>query len=158
MRGKRQELQFAGADEAGLLVSGLCLVHCLAMPLLLMLIPAVGAALSDPFVHRLLAVLAVLSIAVALLTSRNSVHRAAVLMLGLSGAAIVVRSAFADADLCCSLLQQLAAGQIRVGDIPLHGLVSLSATPVGCLLIAAAHSLRRQQFAQARACARPCSA
>ena len=44
-------------DKLGITASVACAVHCIAAPLLLLLLPAAGAVWSDPMVHWVLAVL-----------------------------------------------------------------------------------------------------
>src|SRR5688500_2558649 len=51
MSRESSQLGVAGADEAGLLISGLCAVHCAVLPFLLLLAPTVGLVLTQPVVH-----------------------------------------------------------------------------------------------------------
>lgn len=137
-------MRLAGADEAGVLVSGLCVVHCLALPFVLLLTPSLGLVLTQPVVHQVLALLAALSVIVALYPSATSGQCRWPALLGTLGAAIVCGSAFVGADACCSLLLGLTEGKILAANVSLSSWLSLLATPVGCLLIAAAHLLNRR--------------
>lgn len=143
MAGREARVRFDGADEAGLLISGLCVVHCLALPFLLMVAPAFGAVLTQPVIHRILAVLAALSVACALYPASRTRRRWGLAALGSVGTLIVLGSAFGASDVCCSLLLALSEGSLSVDAIPTAGWASLAATPLGCLLIGIAHALNR---------------
>ena len=52
-------------DKLGICGSTICLIHCLATPLLLMLFPAFNLGDSNEFVHEILAVFVMVSIMVA---------------------------------------------------------------------------------------------
>lgn len=134
-----------GADEAGLLVSGLCLVHCLAMPVLLAASPAVGASLADPFVHRLFAVLAALSVLVGLFPPAIAHRRWDLAIIGSIGTLLLIFSAFGTSDACCSMLLALSENRLHPADVPFAAWVSLALTPAGCLLVALAHVLNRRR-------------
>lgn len=145
-----------GVDEAGMLVSALCLVHCLSLPVLLALAPAFGSSLADPLVHRLFAVLAGLSVVAALFPSAITHGRWAIAAVGSVGTLLLLVSAFEGSDVCCSLLLALSQNQLQLGAIGLSQWVLLLLTPTGCLLVAVAHYLNRRR-AQARSC-RCCAA
>lgn len=51
-----KKLKTAGWDFVGILVSGLCVLHCLAVPLVLIVFPAIGASLfpSEDMTHVVL--------------------------------------------------------------------------------------------------------
>lgn len=132
-----------GADEAGLLVSGLCLVHCLAMPVLLAASPALGASLADPLVHRLFAVLAALSVVIGLFPPAIAHRRWDLAVIGSAGTLLLIFSAFGTSDACCSMLLALSEGTLHPADVPFAAWASLALTPFGCLLVAVAHVLNR---------------
>jgi hypothetical protein len=137
-------MRMAGADEAGLLVSGLCAVHCAALPFLLLLAPTFGMVLTQPIVHQVLALLAGMSVVIGLYPSAWSGERRGLALLGTLGAVLVCGSAFAGADACCSLLLALSEGRTMAADVSPAGWASLLATPVGCLLIGVAHVMNRR--------------
>ena len=130
-----------------MLVSGLCVVHCLALPFLLLLAPTLGLVLTQPVVHQVLALLAALSVAFAIYPTVWTSQRWGLAVPGTLGALLVCGSAFLGSDACCSLLLGLSEGRTSAAEVPLAGWLSLLATPVGCLLIAAAHVLNRRTLA-----------
>jgi hypothetical protein len=134
----------AGADEAGVLVSGLCAVHCAVLPFLLLLAPTLGVVLTQPIVHQLLAVLAGVSVVCGLFPPAWNGQRRVLAVLGALGGALVCGSAFIGSDACCSLLLGLTDGRTAAGDVSVGGWVSLLATPAGCVLIGLAHVLNRR--------------
>jgi len=138
------QIRMAGTDEAGLLISGLCVVHCVALPFLLLLAPTLGLVLTQPVVHQLLAILAALSVVFGLYPAARSSGSWGLALLGTLGALLVCGSAFVGADACCSLLLTLTEGRTIAASVPLTGWLSLLATPVGCLLIGAAHVVNRR--------------
>jgi hypothetical protein len=78
--------KFVGyADRFGMLASGLCLVHCLAMPLLL--IPLFGLAHSGDAFHRAMVVIVTLPVLLALIPGYLAHRRWRVLALGAFGLA-----------------------------------------------------------------------
>lgn len=82
-------------DRWALLLSGLCLIHCLALPLALSLLPVLaGGALGDHRFHQwLLAVILPTSVlALTLGCRRHGAWR--VLMLGSAGLAVLAFAAF----------------------------------------------------------------
>ena len=82
-------------DDLGTFASGLCLIHCLAFPLLLSLAPALAHAVpGDETIHRLLAFL-VMSAGVPSFWAGFRKHRkSAVLAAGLAGMGIVSAALF----------------------------------------------------------------
>jgi hypothetical protein len=138
------DLRFEGADEAGLCLSTLCLLHCLTLPFLLVFAPTVGAVLAAPLIHELLAVLAVATIGFTLVMPAIGKCRWVVVGLGSVGALVVLVSALSTSSACCSLLAGLLASELGPADIPFSCWIGLSATPVGCVLIGSAHLLQRR--------------
>jgi hypothetical protein len=87
-------------DAAGAALSSLCLIHCLALPLLALLMPAAAAAGGHSHGDDLLLHLLLVGIAlpVSLVAFRRGLRlhgRTGPLMLGLSGFALMLAGAFA---------------------------------------------------------------
>jgi len=109
------------ADTAGLLVSSLCLVHCLAMPLVLAALPALAHG-AGPGVHLVLFGAALLA-ALAALAPGYLAHRAALApLLGGAGLALLGAGVFVvgprlghAAETWCSVAGALllGAGHVR---------------------------------------------
>ena len=74
-------------DRTGLLLSALCVLHCAALPLAVLLLPATASLLRDhsSLLHWLLLLLAVPVSGFALWVGARRVRRAGPLLLGLSG-------------------------------------------------------------------------
>ncbi|GGY99895.1 MerC domain-containing protein [Pseudoduganella plicata] len=81
------------ADTLGIATSALCLVHCLAMPLLLALLPAVGWA-SDDRTHALLVGVALLAALLSMGPGYAAHRRKEVLLAGGTGLACLAIAAF----------------------------------------------------------------
>ena len=145
MGGRRQHVTLEGVDDAGMLVSLICLVHCLAAPVLLVLTPVIGAVFADPAIHQLLALLALGAVALALIPPAIAGQHWGVVVLGAAGATLLLVSAFCGVDLCCSLIVRLGSGQMRLIDATWLELAALAATPLGCLLIGFSHWLNRRR-------------
>ena len=109
-------------DAGAMLISGLCLVHCLALPLLLALLPLAAASfVADEHFHRWL-LLAIVPVSALALVSGCRRHRS--LRVLLCGAAAVTLLVFA------------AYGNAMVGLSPLGESIL---TIAGGLLLATAH-------------------
>jgi hypothetical protein len=82
-------------DYLGVVVSGICVVHCMAMPLLLGLLPALGLSfLARDGFHQVLAAL-VLFVAIAAFVPGYRVHRQkGILLLGAVGIALLGGAAY----------------------------------------------------------------
>lgn len=105
-------------DGAALGLSGLCLVHCLAMPALAAALPLLGPWVEAEWVHALLVLVAVPVAAAALLRPGHGLRPSgALIALALSGAVLLALGAFGP---------------------PAH---ERTATVSGSLLLAAAHLL-----------------
>jgi hypothetical protein len=82
------------ADQAGVIVSIACGIHCLLTPILLLALPALGEAFHNPLIHRAIAV-AVLGIAAfALYRGYRRHHHVSPLVFGLAGVAAVWAALF----------------------------------------------------------------
>lgn len=117
-------------DAASLGLAGLCLLHCLALPLLALALPLAGVLAEAEWVHILLVAIAAPLTATALLQSHGRLAPSApILLLGLLGLALLGGGAFGPAA------------------------YEQSATVAGSLVLAAAHILNWRR--RARAHARP---
>lgn len=89
-------------DGLGVAVSGLCLIHCLALPILLALLPALSWLAPDEHIHQLLTVAAI-PVALMALIPGYRLHRSLATLLGGFGGlgmmvgAPVLLPAYADA-------------------------------------------------------------
>ena len=78
-------------DAMATTLSGLCLLHCLALPALAVLVPALATLAEAEWVHRALVLIAIpLSVSVALRVRRPAFVAAVVVGLGLLSAAAFV--------------------------------------------------------------------
>lgn len=117
------------ADRAAMGLSTLCAIHCLLLPVLVTLLPAIaGVGLDDEAFHVWMVVL-VLPVSVYALVSGCRVHkRLSVLLLGLAGLLV--------------LLAAIILGHAVLGDIG-----ERAATLFGALLVAFSH-LRNYRLCQ----------
>ena len=77
-------------DAVGMLISILCLVHCLVAPLLIAAVPALGLGfLAVDGIHVAFAVAVLLAAVVALIPGYRQHHKVSVLVLGASGVLLV---------------------------------------------------------------------
>ena len=114
-------------DRGGMIISSLCLVHCLALPLLIAALPAFGNALPGDFaVHLILILVALPVTGFALWRGARAHGRRRPLMLGLTGLLLVATA------------------------LPLTGfaLVEAALTVGGGLLVVAAHVLNWRGHAE----------
>lgn len=87
-------------DRAAIGMSLLCLVHCLALPVLLVLIPSLAVLpIADEHFHLVLLYLVLPTSVVALFLGCRRHKNRTVLLWGLSGLAVLVLAAFAGHDL-----------------------------------------------------------
>ena len=87
----------AALDAGAMFISGLCLVHCLALPLLLALLPLAAASfVADESFHRWLLLAIVPSSALALVLGSRRHHHPEVLRLGAGAVALLAVAAFGD--------------------------------------------------------------
>jgi hypothetical protein len=115
----RHEHRAAGRlDRVAILLSSLCVVHCIATVILAATLASAGAALADPAWHEIGFALAMLLGAVALGRGFASHRKLRPLLLG--GAGLVL---------------------MGVGLAMPHGLGEISCTVAGVLLLALAHRL-----------------
>ncbi|MDZ7644836.1 MAG: MerC domain-containing protein [Woeseiaceae bacterium] len=117
-------------DRVAIALSGLCLLHCLALPLALVLVPFAGA-LADSHWHAPMLALAVPASAAAIVIGYRRHGNRALLAWGFAGLAILV-----------------AGGTVAhawYGD-----LVDKTLTIVGSLLLATVHGLNSRRLRQVR--------
>lgn len=118
--------RFLNIDGLGMLISSLCLVHCLGTPLLLLALPAAGWLAPDERIHHLLTALAVPVALLALVPGYRLHRRAGVPAAGLLG-----------------VVAMLAAPEEWVAS-------------VGALLVVGAHLANRRLLAPAKTCHSGC--
>ncbi|MBK7584382.1 MAG: MerC domain-containing protein [Myxococcales bacterium] len=83
-------------DTLGVIVSAACVVHCMAMPLVLSLLPALGLSfLANDGVHEVLAVLVVLLAVLAFVPGYRVHHLKYVPVIGGFGVIVLAGAAFA---------------------------------------------------------------
>ena len=92
------KLQIAG-DKIGIGLSMVCLVHCIALPLILVMFPSVIlATLSDELFHQIM-LFAILPVSLITLTIGFTHHKdKSVLAIGLLGLTFLTGTAFVDHD------------------------------------------------------------
>jgi hypothetical protein len=108
-------------DRAAILLSGLCVVHCIATTLAVLLLASVGAVLLDPRIHEIGLMLAILVGAIALGAGFRAHGSPAPLVIGLCG------------------LSLMALGVA----LP-EGVAETGATVVGVSILAVAHLLNQR--------------
>jgi MerC mercury resistance protein len=80
------DIKIRRRDAVGMLVSLLCLVHCLVAPLLIAAVPALGIGfLAMDGIHFAFALAVLLAAVVALIPGYRHHHRVSVLVLGAAG-------------------------------------------------------------------------
>lgn len=86
-------------DTSAVILSGICLLHCLALPVLLTLVPLAGVNLLDETTFHLVMLVIVLPISVVALTIGCLQHKdRATLLLGTLGLGILGATAFFGHD------------------------------------------------------------
>lgn len=84
-------------DFAGAGISSLCVLHCLALPVLAASLPIAGALAEMEWIHKGLVLLALPISGGALLDRRPKLVDIGVVLLLLSGLSVLLASAFAEA-------------------------------------------------------------
>lgn len=108
-------------DKTAVALSGLCLVHCLALPFLIALFPVLGfTVVSHETFHQLILVVVIPTTLIALGMGYRRHHSRLVAALGFAGVAALVIAAFAVHELGAEALERWV-------------------TVVGGLLLATAH-------------------
>ncbi|MEM6625198.1 MAG: MerC domain-containing protein [Pseudomonadota bacterium] len=113
-------LQTTAVDMSAIAVSGLCLLHCLALPLIIAFLPTATLWVGSEWVHQGFVVIALLLFLSATLNIQGMKGRAAFVSLAGLGLAFLFAGAFVEA---------------------LHDF-EVQLTVAGAILLAAAHALR----------------
>ncbi|MEO1656751.1 MAG: MerC domain-containing protein [Pseudomonadota bacterium] len=115
-------------DGPAVVLSSLCLLHCLAMPVLAAIAPAVAAPFEQEWLHRGLVLLAVPFTATALIQYQRTVRPLVFAGMALTGLALMLAAVFVEA--------------LHDWEVPL--------TVVGALTLAGAHVWRWSSHRSAR--------
>ncbi len=115
----------AAIDGAAISLSGLCIIHCLALPLLAAILPIAGMWAEAEWVHKLFVVAALPLSGFAIARAFSSKGQTLFIALALTGLSLLVASAFVEA---------------------LHDYETVL-TVAGALMLAAAHGWRWQTHA-----------
>lgn len=110
----------AAIDASAVTLSGLCLIHCLALPLAVAFLPLAGVVAEAEWVHQAFVAAALPLSAWAILRSGHIKGRAMFVLLAVSGLVLLTTAAFVEA---------------------LHDFETLL-TVVGAILLASAHIWR----------------
>jgi hypothetical protein len=90
------ELRIRRWDTIGVVVSTACVVHCVALPLALALLPAIGVSfLAEGAFHQVLAVLVLLVAGLAFVPGYRAHHRRHIPLIGAVGTVLLAGAAFA---------------------------------------------------------------
>jgi len=82
-------------DKIGICASGLCLVHCLATPILLLAFPAFSLSHEiDEHFHQIIAVIVILSIMIAVFPHCKKHGHRDIIAIALTGTALILGSVF----------------------------------------------------------------
>jgi FtsH-binding integral membrane protein len=120
-------------DRAAIGLSTLCVLHCLALPLLLVLAPSLAVLpIADEQFHLLLVYLVLPTSILALFLGCRRHHRWSVLMWGMSGVGVLVFTALLGHDLMGELGEKVL-------------------TVMGALLVVVGHGLNFR-LCRSRAC------
>lgn len=129
-------------DVAGLILSGLCVVHCMAMPFVLIYLPALGLQwLAGPHAHYWLLGLGVFIGAISFLPGYRQHGRLWIPLLAVSGLGVMGYAANTEAEDCCSAgccRRQKPTVNAEAG-LNLRDYLPASTTPIGAALLLTAH-------------------
>jgi hypothetical protein len=132
-------------DVAGLLLSGLCVVHCIAMPFVLLYLPLLGLEwLAGPHAHVCMLGFGVLIGGASFWPGYRQHRRLAIPLLavcGLGTMAYAATMATAGAGECCTAA---CCGTNQPGQQAELGAVPVRLTPVGAALLLTAHGFNRR--------------
>jgi len=109
-------------DTAAISLSGLCLVHCLALPFLASIIPFLGAAAEMEWLHKTFVLIACFLAVFAVATTQKHTSKITFAILAGVGLGLLLSGAFVE---------------------PLHDHETLLTT-IGAILLAGAHLIRWQ--------------
>lgn len=113
-------------DASAITLSGLCLIHCLALPILAASLPIAGSLAENEWLHRGFVLLAVPLSFFAILRSDGLSNRALFTALAILGLALLVLGAFVE----------------QLHDYEVH------LTVAGAVLLSVAHLLRWRSHAE----------
>jgi hypothetical protein len=134
-------------DLAGLASSGLCVLHCLAMPFVVIYLPMLGLEwLAGPRAHLWMLGLGVFIGALAFVPGYRQHRRLAIPLVALCGLGAMAYAATADGSACCiaACCRQEATGSPEVDRSEVRQFLPKSSTPFGAALLLAAHVLNRR--------------
>ena len=134
-------------DRAGLALSGFCVLHCLAMPFVLIYLPMLGLEwLAGPRVHLWMLGLGVFIGALAFVPGYRQHRRSAIPQIALCGLGIMAYAASVDTGDCCTVAccRQKATGSSEVEGPEVRQFLPKSATPFGAALLLTAHVFNRR--------------
>ena len=83
-------------DLSGISLSGLCLVHCLAMPILAAALPVLAVFSEAEWLHKAFVLLALPVAAIAAITLRAGRDKVGILALLVAGLSLLVTGAFVE--------------------------------------------------------------
>ena len=119
-----RELRSGTFDRMAILLSGLCLIHCVASALVIAALASAGGALLDPLVHEIGLGIAIALGFLALGWGYREHGRIVPIMVGAAGIALMIAA--------------LALG---------HGPIEIPLTMLGVTLLAVGHLLNRRAVA-----------
>jgi hypothetical protein len=122
---ERKTMNYAAYwDKLGIAGSGLCLIHCLALPVVVGILPGLGIAfLADEIVHQLLAFLLIAFAALAFIPGYRRHHDKRVLLLMATGLGLILFATWGGAL------------------VDLHGAGETVLSAAGSVLLISAHLL-----------------
>lgn len=89
-------------DQLGIALSGACAVHCVLTPIVLFLMPLVGAALASPWVHRIFALVLIPPGMFAFLRGYVRSGKLRAMLVGGGGMTVLVWSLMLSDQDCCA--------------------------------------------------------
>jgi MerC mercury resistance protein len=134
-------------DAVGATLSLLCVVHCMAMPLVIAYLPLFGLEwLAREVFHRWVAMAAIVCGAMSFVPSYLRHRRATIPLLGAVGLLVLCWAALAEQDQCCQGECCAAPAPISSGSNGHSIAASMGGsnfgwTPVGGMLVLLAHGL-----------------
>ena len=82
-------------DKIGISVSGLCLLHCLATPIVLILFPATSFSwLENEIIHQVFAIMVILAAVMAITPHRNTGRNKDIIVMALMGVFFILSAMF----------------------------------------------------------------
>ncbi len=81
-------------DRSGIFISGLCVVHCVLFPVLIILLPATRSFFYNPILEIIILVLGIIIGSISFVTSYRQHRKPYPMMLGLTGVAFLALNLF----------------------------------------------------------------